>query len=116
MLRTNLKHMTSDAELQKFIKENEKVMICCGRMGPMCIPVYAAMEQLEKNDNYSDVKFADLDFDDIPAANFIRSHPACRMFTGLPFTLYFKNGEVTKATSSIQTKKQVTTILDEVIK
>ncbi|MCK5808862.1 thioredoxin [bacterium] len=115
MLRTNLKHLNSDEELQSFIKENENVMICCGRMGPMCIPVYGAMEQLEKNEEYSAVKFADLDFD-VPAANFIRLHPACRMFTGLPFTIYFKNGEVTKATSSIQTKKQVSGVLDEVFK
>ena len=114
MLRTNLKHINSDEELQKFIKENENAMVCCGRMGPMCIPVYGAMEQLEKDEKYSGVKFADLDFD-VPAANFIRTHPVCRMFTGLPFTLYFKNGEVVKATSSIQTKKQVSTILDEVL-
>ena len=113
MLRTNLKHLESDDELQKFIKENENVMICCGRMGPMCIPVYGAMEQLEKKEEYSTIKFADVDFD-IPAAYFIRSHSACRTFTGLPFTVYFKNGELTQATSSIQTKKQVANILDEV--
>lgn len=113
MLRTNLKHLESDDELQKFIKENENVMICCGRMGPMCIPVYGAMEQLEKKEEYSTIKFADVDFD-IPAAYFIRSHPECRNFTGLPFTVYFKNGEFAQATSSIQTKKQVANILDEV--
>ncbi len=113
MLRTNLTHIESDEVLQKTIKENEHVMLCCGRMGPMCVPVYAAMEELEKSGNYDHVTFVDLDFD-TPAALFVRTHPACRTFTGLPFTLYFKNGEVVKATSSIQSKKQVSAILDEV--
>jgi thioredoxin 1 len=32
---------------------------------------------------------------------------------GLPFTIYFKNGKVMAATSSIQTKEQITEILDK---
>jgi thioredoxin 1 len=32
---------------------------------------------------------------------------------GLPFTMYYKNGKVAKATTSIQTHEQVTAILDE---
>jgi thioredoxin 1 len=31
---------------------------------------------------------------------------------GIPFTIYYKNGKVVKATSSIQTKDQVRTILN----
>jgi thioredoxin 1 len=31
---------------------------------------------------------------------------------GIPFTIYYKNGKVTKATSSIQTRDQVTSILN----
>ncbi|NTV18736.1 MAG: thioredoxin, partial [Bacteroidales bacterium] len=35
-----------------------------------------------------------------------------RGFMGIPFTIYYKNGKVAKATSSIQTKGQVTSILN----
>ncbi|MCK4520161.1 MAG: thioredoxin, partial [Candidatus Omnitrophica bacterium] len=52
---------------------------------------------------------------DIPAASFIRSLPECAFFMGLPFTVYFKNGKVVKATSSIQNEKQIKDVLDEVL-
>ena len=54
MLYTNLHHVMTAAEHQKLINENENVMICCGRMGPMCIPVYGIMEDLEEE--YKHVK------------------------------------------------------------
>ncbi len=110
MLYTNLKHIESADEHKKFIEENENVMICCGRMGPMCVPVYEIMEELE--DEYPHVKFADMDFD-IPDAYVIRNAPECAGFMGLPFTMYYKNGKVVKATSSIQNMEQITAILDE---
>jgi len=109
MLLTNLKHIESTSEYEKFIKENSNVMICCGRMGPMCIPVYKIMEILEKE--YLHVKFADMDFDN-PDAYIITMSPACKNFMGLPFTLYCKNGKIVKATGSIQTKEQIKAILD----
>jgi len=31
----------------------------------------------------------------------------------LPFVVYYKNGQVVKATSSIQSRDQITSILDE---
>jgi thioredoxin 1 len=109
MLYTNLKHIeTADAH-QKFISENENVMICCGRMGPMCIPVYGIMEDLE--DQYANVKFADMEFDS-PESHVIRNTPEVRGFMGIPFTMYYKNGILVKATSSIQSVTQVRTILD----
>ncbi len=109
MLHTNLKHIESAPEYKQFIEGNENVMICCGRMGPMCVPVYEIMEELE--DEYPDVKFADMDFD-IPDAYVIRNAPESSGFMGLPFTMYYKNGKVVKATSSIQSMDQVTEILD----
>ncbi len=109
MLYTNLKHIETADELKKIISENENVMVCCGRMGPMCVPVYAAMEELESE--YPHVKFYDMEFDN-PEAYIIRNDPACRGFMGLPFTMYYKNGKVVKATSSIQTKEQIKAILD----
>ena len=85
-------------------------MICCGRMGPMCIPVYVAMEKLQSQ--YPHVAFRDVDFD-IPAANFIRNLPECASFMGLPFTVYFKKGNVVAATTSIQDRDQIVHILDQ---
>lgn len=109
MLSTNLKHITSEEEFKKVLNENENVMVCCGRMGPMCVPVYGVMEELEGE--YKHVAFRDMEFD-APVAHAIRSLPECRNFAGLPFTVYFKNGNVVKATSSIQSMEQVTEILE----
>jgi len=109
MLQTNLKHIETDSDYQKILEENENVMVCCGRMGPMCLPVYDIMEEFEPL--YPHVKFYDMDFD-IPVARVIRNAPECRGFMGLPFTVYFKNGKIAKATSSIQNEQQVKAILD----
>lgn len=110
MLRTNLTHVLSEVDHAELLKNNENVMICCGRMGPMCIPVYEVMEELEGE--YKNVKFADMEFDS-PDAKVIRNLPECRSFQGLPFVVYYKNGHVVKATSSLQSQDQVTAILDE---
>ena len=110
MLHTNLKEIETAAELEKLITENENVMVCCGRMGPMCIPVYDLMEELEED--RTDIKFAVMAFDS-PEAHVIRNAPESKGFMGLPFTMYYKNGQVTKATSSIQNMDQVTSILQE---
>jgi thioredoxin 1 len=71
--------------------------------------VYAIMSELEKK--YRQVAFFDQDFDG-PAADCIRDLPECRRFMGLPFTIYFKKGKAVAATTSIQTRGQVTAILD----
>lgn len=110
MLNTNLNHLQTASELEKTIKENENVMVCCGRMGPMCIPVYGAMEKLVGD--YSNVAFYDMEFDN-PESKIIRGLPECKNFRGLPFTVYYKNGKVVAATPSIQTSSQITEILDK---
>jgi thioredoxin 1 len=111
MLQTNLEHVTSKEQLQQVIENNEMVAVCCGRMGPMCIPVYGIFEELrEKHPN---IKFMDMEFD-IPDAVAIRGLPECSSFRGLPFTVYYRGGKVVKATSSIQTAKQVKDIIGEV--
>lgn len=109
MLQTNLNHILSQSEYESVIDNNEKVMICCGRMGPMCIPVYASMKDLEGD--YKDVKFYDMEFD-LPDASIIRNLPEAKGFMGLPFTVYYKNGKVVEATSSIQSKEQIKSVLD----
>jgi thioredoxin 1 len=113
MLDTNLKHLVTAKELEDTINDNENVMVCCGRMGPMCIPVYGAMESLESK--YTNVAFRDMEFDS-PEAKIIKTLPECRNFRGLPFTVYYKNGKVVAATASIQTKDQITEILDREFK
>jgi len=112
-LPTNLKHLETESELTSLINSEENVMVCCGRMGPMCVPVYGVMEELEKSGTYDHVQFRDMAFDS-PEADSIRRLPQASNFRGLPFTIYFKNGEVSEATSSIQDKRQVTEILDRV--
>jgi len=111
MLYTNLKHIENAAQHNKIITDNENVMVCCGRMGPMCIPIYGVMEELK--DEYQNVKFFDMEFDN-PEAHVIRNLPEVRGFMGIPFVIYYKNGEVVKATSSIQNKTQITGILNSV--
>ena len=109
MLQTDLTHIETAAQLKEIIENNENVMVCCGRMGPMCVPVYGIMEELEED--YKNVKFCDFEFD-VPEAAIIRNAPECAGFMGLPFTMYYKNGKVVKATTSIQNMTQVTSILD----
>lgn len=109
MLSTKLKHLKSEADIQDVLKTHAHVMICCGRMGQMCIPVFGVMEQLEAQ--YPHVAFRDMAFD-LPEADFIRQLPECAGFKGLPFTVYFRQGTAVAATTSIQTRAQVTEILD----
>jgi thioredoxin 1 len=108
-LQTNLTHLITAADHKKVLEENENVMVCCGRMGPMCIPVYEAMEELE--DEYTNVKFADMLFDS-PEAHVIRNAPECSGFMGLPFVVYYKNGKAVHASSSILTPEQIKQVLD----
>jgi len=57
MLQTNLEHIESEEQLKKLVENNEKVAVCCGRMGPMCIPVYDIFEILQED--YPDIQFRD---------------------------------------------------------
>jgi len=111
MLNTNLKHVETDQDFESLIANNENVMIACGRMGPMCIPVYDVMESLESK--YPHIQFRDMAFDST-VANRIRALPEVRGFTGLPFVVYFQNGRVVSATGGLQRKKQIVDKLDQV--
>ena len=110
MLYTNLNHIETATDHAKRISENENVIVICGRMGPMCVPVYRIAEELENE--YKHVKFFDMEFDN-PESNIIRNLPEVQGFMGIPFTIYYKNGKVVKATASIQSKTQIKAILDE---
>ena len=90
-LDTNLKHVETGADLDTLINSSENVMVCCGRMGPMCVPVYGAMEEFQDSGDHDHIEFRDMLFDS-PEASVIRSLPECASFRGLPFTVYYKNG------------------------
>ena len=111
MLQTKLTTLNGKEELKNLIEKNEKVVVCCGRMGPMCIPVYDILDVFQEK--YPDTQFRNMDFD-TPDAAVIKGLPECRSFSGLPFTIYYRNGKVVKATTSIQTAKQIKDIMGEV--
>jgi thioredoxin 1 len=110
MLETSLKHVESNGVFKETIANNRNVMLCCGRMGPMCVPVYDIMENIQSR--YPHVCFCDMDFDG-PAADNVRRMPQVRSFLSLPFTIYFHDGAVVAATTGIQTEDQIAVILDE---
>jgi thioredoxin 1 len=113
VLDTGLPHVETNELYKKSINNHENVMLCCGRMGPMCIPVYDIMEELQSR--YPHVYFCDMDFDG-PAADMIRGLPETQLFMGLPFTIYYHRAEVVTATTSIQTEEEITAILDSKFK
>jgi len=110
MLYTNLKHIESALEHQQIVTENENVVVVCGRMGLMCIPVYRIAEELEST--YDQVRFYDMEFDN-PESQVIRNLAEVNRSMNIPFTVYYKNGKVVKATSGIQSKEQIISVLDE---
>ncbi len=110
MLQTTLEHIETEEGFRATLADHANVMICCGRMGPMCLPVYDIMETLTPE--YPHVAFRDMAFDE-PVGRVIRGLPETAGFMGLPYTVYFRDGAVVAATSSVQTMEQVTAILDQ---
>ena len=110
MLYTNLNHIESAEEFVRIISENENVAVICGRMGPLCIPVYRIAEELETE--YSHIRFYDMEYDN-PELYFFHELPAVKDLPNHPFTVYFKNGEAVKAMGGIQSKAQMRAMLDE---
>ena len=108
MLYSNLNHIESAEQHYIVLNENENVMIICGRMGSMSVPVYRIASELEKE--FSNVKMFDMEFDN-PESQVIRNLPEVKGLKEIPFTIYYKNGQLVKATSGIQSKLQITTIL-----
>jgi len=109
MLYTNLKHIENAEEYTRIIHENENVLIICGRMTPQCIPAYRMAEELEKE--YRLVKFYDMEFDN-PELAVILTLPEVTNHSEIPIVLYYKNGALLKASSGVQTKAQIRSILD----
>jgi len=112
MLYTNLKHIETAAEHLQIIAAHEKVVVICGRMNPHCVLVYRMAEELV--DKYKDVKFFDLEFDN-PESLVIRSLPEGRDFSGIPFTIYYKNGIVVKVASGLVNIEEMMADLNELV-
>lgn len=110
ILPTNLDHVATRSDFDSLLSEHENVMITCGRMGPMCVPVYDAMDKLRGS--YKHVAFRDMAFDS-QLAEVIRALPQTRRFRSLPFVVYYKNGEPVHATGGIQRKGEVKAVLDQ---
>jgi thioredoxin 1 len=98
MLRTNLNHLETEEAAREVIK------ITKGRdlLRQNGTDVYPGIRYFGPTQaQYPDVCFYDMEFD-IPAARFIKKPSVMRCIYGLPFTVYFKNGKVATATTSIQ--------------
>jgi thioredoxin 1 len=110
MLYTNLQHIESAAEHARNVTAIENVVVICGRMNPQCVSVYRIAEALE--DAFKNVKFFDMEFDN-PESQVIRSLPGVTGFSGIPFTVYYKNGSVVNVTSGLQLKEDMIGLLNE---
>ena len=115
MLETSLKQIESPEAYDETVAGSEKLIICAGRWGPMCIPVYGIMEKLQRKKEYRDIDFRAMLFD-YPAAEKLKKLDECKSFRGLPFTVYYRDGKVVHATSSIQTKEQLLENIEKYLK
>jgi thioredoxin 1 len=110
MLYTNLTHLETAADLGNMIAGNESLLVVCGKMDPQCVPVYRVAEELESS--YPEVRFCDMEFDN-PESQILRNLPEVENFDSIPFTVYYQNGSVVKATSGIQTNAQISGNINE---
>ncbi len=111
MLYTNLEHIETSGDFERIIRENENVVVICGRMGPLCVPVYRVMEEL--GNEYSHVKFFDMEYDN-PEFYFFHELPEVQGLEEIPFTVFYRNNEAVKAVAGIQSKALLKEIMTEV--
>jgi thioredoxin 1 len=110
MLYTNLKHIESATEYARIISQSEKLVVICGRMDPMCIPLFRIAEELAVK--ITQIKFYDMESDN-PESYVVHNLPEIFGFKEIPLAIYYKSGQVVKATSGIQSKEQVCQILEQ---
>lgn len=110
MLYTNLEHIETADEFAKIISENENVVVICGRMGPLCVPVYRTVEEL--GNEFAQVRFYDMEYDN-PEFYFFHALPEVQGLEEIPFTVFYLNGEAVKSVAGIQSKAQLKEILNE---
>ena len=110
MLYTSLNHIENKAGFTRAMQNNDNVVVVCGRMDQLSIPVYRNAAKLMKK--YHHIRFYDVEFDN-PESEFIQKLPGIDSLVSLPITIYIKSGEVVKATSGLQSKIEMINILDE---
>jgi thioredoxin 1 len=110
MLYTNLKHIETAIDYTRIIDENENVVIICGRMGATCVPVYKIAEELEIQ--FQHVKFFDMEFDN-PESSVLKNVIEYYDLRNIPLVGYFKNGTLVEVSFGIQTKEEITTVLNK---
>jgi len=49
----------------------------------------------------------------IKEVQFIKILPECLLFMEMPFIIYFKNGDIVRATSGIQTEDEISAVGDQ---
>jgi thioredoxin 1 len=109
MLYTNLKHIETASSYTKVIGENENVVIICGRMDVTCVPVYNIAEEL--GPQFKNVKFYDMEFDN-PESTILKNVVEYYDLRNNPLIGYFKSGNLVEVSLGIQTKEQITAILN----
>ena len=109
MLYTNLKHIESKEQLRQVIAENENLVIICGRMGAMSIPVYRIITELEGR--FPQVKFFDMEYDN-PESESICQLSAEGGLRGIPIIVYYKAGQLAQITAGMQSKDQLIAIIE----
>lgn len=112
MLYTNLEHIETARDFEKIIRENENVVVICGRMGPLCVPVYRAIEEL--GNEFQQIKFYDMEYDN-PEFYFFHARPEVSNLDEIPFTTFYHRGEAVKSVAGMQTKVQLKKFLNEVL-
>lgn len=110
MLYTNLHHIESAPQLQKVLSENDNVMIICGRMGSLSIPVYRIASALEPE--YPQVKFFDMEYDNPESAG-ICQLASERGVQGMPVIVYYKNGALAYITAGMTSGVEIKKLLDQ---
>ena len=109
MLYTNLKHIESASRFANIIADYENVTIICGKMDPASVSMYRIAEALKAE--FTHVGFFDMESDN-PESGIIHNLPEVQGLSNMPLMVCFKNREVACVQAGIQTKAQVTTILE----
>lgn len=110
MLYTNLEHIETADEFIKVISENENAVVICGRMGPLCVPVYRVVEEL--GNEFAHVKFYDMEYDN-PEFYFFHALPEVHGLEEIPFTIFYRNGNATRSVAGMLSKVQLKEMLIE---
>ena len=109
MLYTNLKHIETVDEFHQIIGRFDNVLVCCGRMDPLCVRAYNTIEKLEGA--YPHVAFFDMEYDN-PQSNVVCKQMENPSREALPLFVFYKKGELVNVHSGDDTDITLKTLLD----